>query len=75
MPTTNNRAITTNILISQGNNAYVPNVVKVDGTTQTVKWANGTYSVTPNGVDIVGFTFLRSEGVWTQVLGQISSFE
>ena len=75
MPITNNRAITTNILISQGNNAYAPNVVKVDGTTQTVKWANGTYSVTPNGVDIVGFTFLRSEGVWTQVLGQISSFE
>jgi hypothetical protein len=74
MPTTNDRAITATIILSQGVTAYSPTVVKIDGTTQTVKWANGTYSVTPNGVDIVGFTFLRSGSAWTQVLGQISTF-
>ena len=74
MPTTNDRAVTATIILSQGVTAYSPTVVKIDGTTQTVKWANGTYSVTSNGVDIVGFTFLRSGSAWTQVLGQISTF-
>lgn len=74
MPTTNGRAITANIMISQGSTPYAPTSVSIGGTPQTVKWANGTYSVTANNVDIVGFTFLRSGNAWTQVLGQISTF-
>jgi hypothetical protein len=74
LPTTNNRTITTNIVISQGATGYSPNVVQIAGVTQSVKWAGGTYSVSTNKVDIVGFTFIRSSSTWIQVLGQISSF-
>ena len=74
MPTTNNRAITANLILDQGVTAYAPTVVQIDGTPQTVKWANGTYSVTANGTDIVGFTFIRTGNAWVEVLGQISTF-
>lgn len=74
IPTTNNRTITTTIILSQGSVAYTPTVVKIDGTTQSVKWAGGTASGTANGVDIIGFTFIRTSSTWTQVLGQINPF-
>ena len=74
MPTTNNRAITATIIIDQDSTPYIPTVVKIEGTTQPVKWAGGTYSGTANGVDIIGFTFIRTSSTWTQVLGQINPF-
>ena len=74
IPTTNNRAITATIIISQGATGYSPTSVRIDGVTQSVKWSSGTYSVSTNKVDIVGFTFLRSGNSWSQVFGQISSF-
>jgi hypothetical protein len=74
IPTTNNRAITATIIISQGATGYSPTSVRIDGVTQSVKWSSGTYSVSTNKVDVVGFTFLRSGSSWAQVFGQISSF-
>ena len=74
LPTTNNRAITATIIISQGATGYSPTSVRIDGVTQSIKWSSGTYSVSTNKVDIVGFTFLRSGNAWSQVFGQISSF-
>lgn len=74
LPITNNRAITATIIISQGATGYSPTVVRIDGVTQSLKWASGTYSVSTNKVDIVGFTFLRTNDSWSQIFGQISSF-
>ena len=74
MPITNDRVITANILINQGVTGYAPTTVQIGGVTQTVKWSNGTYSVSTNAVDIIGFTFIRSGSSWTQVLGQINTF-
>jgi hypothetical protein len=74
VPTIDGTTITSTIIISQGATGYSPNVVKIAGVTQSVKWAGGTYSVSTNKVDIVGFTFIRSSSSWVQVLGQISSF-
>ena len=74
VPTTNNRAVTATIIISQGSTGYSPTIVQIEGVTQSVKWAGGTYSVSTNKVDIIGFTFLRTSSNWTQVLGQISPF-
>jgi hypothetical protein len=74
IPTTDNRAITATIIISQGATGYSPTSVRIDGVTQSVKWSSGTYSVSTNKVDIVGFTFIRSGNAWSQVFGQISSF-
>lgn len=50
------------------------NIPKIDGVTQSIKWDGNTYSVLSNKVDIVGFTFIRSDSAWAQVFGQISSF-
>ena len=76
VPTTNNRAITTSIVINQGSTAYIPTSVRINSVSQTIKWAGGTASGTPNQVDIVGFTFIRDGvGNWTQVLGQINTFD
>lgn len=74
LPTTDNRAITATIIISQGATGYSPNALRISGVTQSIKWSSGTYSVSTNKVDIVGFTFLRTSGTWSQVFGQISSF-
>jgi len=74
MPTTNNRVITTTIMISQGSTGYIPTEVQIEGSAKAIKWANGTYSVSSNKVDIIGLTFVSAGGDWAQVLGQISSF-
>jgi hypothetical protein len=75
IPTDNNRAITTTIVINQGSTPYIPTAVQIDGTASTIKWSGGTASGTANQVDIVGFTFIRSDSVWAQVLGQINTFD
>jgi hypothetical protein len=75
IPTDNNRAITTTIVINQGSTPYIPTAVQIDGTASTIKWSGGTASGTSNQVDIVGFTFIRSDNVWAQVLGQINTFD
>lgn len=80
LPTTNNRVITATIIIAQGATPYAPTALQIAGASQTIKWANGTYSVTADQVDVIGLTFLRSPSApggpsaWTQVLGQISTF-
>ena len=61
-------------MINQGPTGYSPTIVRIDGVTQSVKWSGGTYSVSTNKVDVVGFTFIRTGSVWDQVFGQISSF-
>jgi hypothetical protein len=75
IPIADNRATTLTIVINQGATAYIPTVVQIAGSSQTIKWAGGTASGTANQVDIVGFTFIRSGGSWAQVLGQINTFD
>jgi hypothetical protein len=75
VPTDNNRAITTTIIIDQGATPYIPHVLQIGGTPSTIKWSGGTASGTANQVDIVGFTFIRSGNSWAQVLGQINTFD
>ncbi len=75
LPTDDNRAITTTIIINQGVTPYIPTSIEIDGTPQTLKWSGGTASGNANSVDIAGFTFIRVGGNWVQVLGQINNFE
>ncbi len=75
IPTTDNRVTTVTIVINQGSTAYIPTSVQISGSAQTIKWAGGTASGTPNQVEIVGFTFIRSGSSWAQVLGQINTFD
>lgn len=74
LPTDDNRAITTTIIINQGATPYIPTSIEIDGTPQTLKWSGGTASGNANSIDIAGFTFIRVGGNWVQVLGQINNF-
>jgi hypothetical protein len=73
VPTDENKALTLSIIISQGATGYLPNVLQIEGVTQSIKWASGTYSVSTNKLDIIGLSLLRVESSWI-VLGQIGSF-
>jgi hypothetical protein len=74
VPTTNDRALGVTLILAQGITPYVPNILQIDGTAQTIKWVNNT---TPTGtaskVDIVGFSLIRTGSAWT-VLGQYSTY-
>lgn len=66
VPTTNNRAITFTIFVTQGATAYLPNAVQIDGSAQTIKWAQGiTPTPTASKIDIFSFTLIRLSNTWT----------
>ena len=69
---TNNRNRTVSLIIAQGNPAWIPSVVQIDGVTQTLNWANG---LVPTGnvgnYDIVSFNLIRTNNTWT-VVGQLA---
>lgn len=80
VPTTTSRVITPTVILSQSIGATRPIVsaVQVNGSSQTIDWANG---VTPTGnsgkQDVFGFSLIRSgsggSAVW-KVLGQMSTY-
>ena len=74
LPTTDNRVLSATIIISQGLNAYIPNVVQITGVTQSVKWPGGTQSGTSYNIDIVTFNFIRTGATWSGIIGQVASF-
>jgi len=67
-PTDNGKAITVVIFVTQGATGYIPNVVQVAGSAQTIKWANGaapTPTSSAGKIDIFSFTFVRRSSAWT----------
>jgi hypothetical protein len=74
-PITTGQTISVSLVITQGSSAYIPNVVTVSGTTQTVKWSGGT---TPSGnankTDVVNFTFICTATNTYTVIGSLASF-
>jgi hypothetical protein len=75
VPTTNNRIISTTIIISQTASAYIPNIVSINGGIIPISWSAGSLpSGNPNQTDIVGFSFMRIGATWSKVFGQLSTF-
>jgi hypothetical protein len=79
IPTIDNRSVSAKIIISQGATAYAPTVVHINGVTQSIKWnsgtySTGTYSVSPNQINVVEFTFIRTSATFSHVLAQINKF-
>jgi len=74
IPTTDNRATNTAFIITQGVTPYVPNVVQIDGVTQTVKWIdNVAPSGNANKTDVITLSMIRSGGSWN-VLGSYVNY-
>lgn len=75
VPETNNRVITSTIIISQTVSAYIPNSVKINNSEiLPIYWSGGVLpSGTPNVIDLVGFSFIRTINGIT-ILGQLSTY-
>jgi hypothetical protein len=72
VPTDVDKAMTINVVVTQGATGYIPTVFQIAGSSQTIKWAAG---ITPTGtssagkIDIFTFTLLRITGGSWIVLG------
>ena len=68
VPTDNLKTISVTVMVTQGATGYIPNVLQIDGSAQTIKWLAG---VTPtptsslNKVDFFNFTLVRRLSAWT----------
>lgn len=71
LPTTNNRVTTLSFMVTQGATGYIPNVLSVNGSNQTIRWVGGTPPTATNSagkIDIFIFSLLRLSDSWI-VLG------
>jgi len=68
LPTTDNRASTVTVIVTQGATGYYPSAVQIAGVGQTIKWSGGSAPTPTNGagkLDMFSFTFLRRSGAFT----------
>ena len=72
VPTDSSKAMTINVLVTQGATGRIPTTFQIAGTSQTIRWPGGTAPVGTSSagkLDIFTFTLLRtSAGAWI-VLG------
>jgi hypothetical protein len=73
IPITDNRAITTTLIINQGATAFMPIVLAINGDVYEIYWANGDIPTgNANQTDVIGLSFINY-GIF-RVLGQMSTF-
>lgn len=74
MPVTNGRSYLITLIIIQGNSAWIPNLVSVDGVPQNIYWGD---NVQPAGTalkkEFFAFTLLRINNAWVITAG-VTSF-
>jgi len=72
VPTTSAKAMTINVMVTQGSTGYIPTTFQIAGTNQTIRWPQGVSPVGTSSagkLDLFTFTLLRtSAGAWI-VLG------
>jgi hypothetical protein len=75
VPVTDNRVISTTLIITQTASAYIPDMVIINGDIIPISWSNGSLPTgNANQTDIVGFSFMRIGDTWSKVFGQLSTF-
>jgi hypothetical protein len=74
VPAQSNQATVVCVCIEQGDTAYLPSNISIDGITQTIKWA-GSQAPTGNAskIDIISLSMIKVDDTW-RVLGQNSYF-
>jgi hypothetical protein len=68
VPSTNGRITTVNLMVPQGATGYIPSTLTVNGTSVTIKWAQGltpTPTSTSGKIDIFSFTLLYRASAYT----------
>jgi hypothetical protein len=75
VPAANNRTTVLTFIITQGGTPYVPNVFQISGTSQSVKWLNGSAPTgTASKTDVISFSIVKSSTGTYTVLGQSASY-
>jgi hypothetical protein len=68
-------ATTVSLILNQGTTAYVANALRIDSSTQVIRWQGN--SIAPNGSpnkkEVISFSIYNVSGAYT-VLGQLVSF-
>lgn len=65
-PTTNDRALSVTVIVTQGATAYIPSALQIAGSGQTIKWSGGAAPAgTASKIDIFSFVLLRTGSAWT----------
>lgn len=74
VPETNDRTLSTVLLLDQSNTAYIPTALEIDGQAQTILWQGASQpSGTTNQINIVSFTLIRQDNQWT-VIGSLATY-
>jgi len=72
--TTDSRATSITVILSQSATARIVNAVQINSTSSTINWANGVVPTgNSNKHDIFGFNLIRSGSTWV-TLGQMSTY-
>lgn len=74
VPTDNDKTIAITVVLNQGASGYYPSAFQIDGSAQTLRWANNeTPTPSINKVDVATFSLIRTGGSWI-VLGNYTPF-
>lgn len=76
-PTTPDQAMGVTLILAQGSSGFIPNALQINGSAQTIKWANGTVPTPSSGsgkVDIVTFSIIRTQTPAWFVMAQLLPF-
>jgi hypothetical protein len=74
VPTDNSKAMTINVLVTQGSTGRIPSTFQIAGSNQTIRWPGGLAPVATSSagkIDIFTFTLLRTGSSWI-VLGSFN---
>ena len=72
VPSDSAKAMTINVVVTQGSTGYIPTTFQIGGTSQTIRWSAGvtpTATSSAGKLDIFTFTLLRTSGGAWIVLG------
>jgi hypothetical protein len=75
VPTTSSKAMTINVVVTQGSTGYIPTTFQIAGTNQTIRWTGGGAPIGTSSagkLDIFTFTLLRTSGGAWIVLGSFN---
>jgi phage terminase large subunit-like protein len=64
--------ISSTLIVKNGANAYLADVVKVDSTTVNAYWFDPSPAGTPNGLDVYSFTILKTAAATFEVIVNIA---
>jgi hypothetical protein len=72
VPADASKALTINVLVTQGSTGYIPTTFQIAGTNQTIRWASGVAPTGTNGaskIDMFSFSLIRTSSNTWIVLG------